>query len=101
MRRIHASCEEANLPRLAGIVRVARFPIWWQPTHAMFFIHIAYSLRLPGIFATSSADGSFIIEYQYAAGYDCAALASSFAAVTLMSTLCPRVAAVFAESARP
>ena len=50
------------------MVRVARLPIWWQPTQAMFFIHMRYSLRLPGRFATSCSSGSFIIEYQYAAG---------------------------------
>jgi hypothetical protein len=30
MRRCHASAEEPNVPRAAGISRVALVPSWWQ-----------------------------------------------------------------------
>ena len=42
-RRIHASCDVANLPSDFGMVRVARFPIWWQPMQPLFFIALSQS----------------------------------------------------------
>ena len=60
-----------------------------------------YGLTPPGRKLTSSALGTFIIEYQYAAGYTAAAAAGVGAAFATRSSVCPGRAATFVESTRP
>src|SRR5438552_5567652 len=64
-RRSHASRLDLNVPRLAGISRVALSPIWWQFMQFVFTVSVNFS---PG--ASSN-------ESQYAAGYTCAAVFGS------------------------
>jgi hypothetical protein len=68
-RRIQASSPVLRSARAAGVVRVAAFPSWWQPTHDWFFIVVSQSLCVMpfGILVWPPnwlASGIFIIEYQ-------------------------------------
>jgi hypothetical protein len=69
--------------------------------HDKFLIEARYWLTPPGSELTSEADGTFIIEYQYAAGYTTAAAAGDGAAFATRSNLCPGRPATFVESTRP
>src|SRR5579872_1733784 len=42
-RRAQASSDDSNLPSIAGMVRVAISPSWWQPTQPLFFMALSQS----------------------------------------------------------
>src|SRR3954452_3527096 len=68
-RRIHASSPDLNSPNAGGIVRVASWPSWWQPTQSTLFIRwrqisgvISFGMSL--LPPKSLAGGSFIMVNQ-------------------------------------